>query len=71
MIFDTQSKWNILIMNIVIGIDDLNAKLQIRKNFAQTLKFAPIFMKFGTHNKLDMLIMNGHHAYYEWAPAPL
>ena len=47
-----------LIMNIVLGIDDLDTKLQIRANLIPTLKFAPIFMKFGTHNKLNMLIIN-------------
>ena len=47
-----------LIMNMVFGTDDLDPKLKIRANFVPTLKFAPIFMKFGTHNKWNMLIMN-------------
>ena len=47
-----------LIMNIVLGIDDLNPKLQIRATLFAALKIAPIFMKFGTHNKSNMLIMN-------------
>ena len=46
---DTQSKSNMLIMNIVLGI---------QANLVPVLKFAPIFMKFGTHNKSNMLIMN-------------
>ena len=27
--FGTQNKWNMLIINILIGIDDLDSKLQI------------------------------------------
>ena len=51
MKFGTQSKWNMLIRNIVLGIDDLDPKLQARANLVPTVKFASIFMKFGTHNK--------------------
>ena len=47
-----------LIMNIVLGIDDLDPKLWIRENLVLTLKFALIFMKFGTHNKSNMLMKN-------------
>ena len=47
-----------LIMNIVLGIDDLNPKFQIRKNLVPTLKLAPIFMKFGGHTKSNMLIID-------------
>ena len=48
-----------LIMNMVIGTDDLHPNLQIRTNFVPTLKFAPIFMKFGTPSKKK-------HANYEY-----
>ena len=58
MKFGTQNKSNMLIMNIVIGIDYLDPKLEIRGNLVPTLKFASIYVKFGTHNKLKMLIMN-------------
>ena len=54
-----------LIMNTVFGIDDLDPKLWIRANLVPTLKFAPIFMKFGTHNKSNMLIMNLIHTSLE------
>ena len=54
----TQSKPNMLIMNIALGINDLDPKLQIRVNMAPILKFTPIFMKCGTHNKSNMFIMN-------------
>ena len=47
-----------LIMNIVLGTDDLDPKLLIRVILVPTLQFAPIFMKFSTHNKSNMLIMN-------------
>ena len=47
-----------LVMNIVLGIYDLDPKLWIRANLVPTLKFAPMFMKFGTHNKSNMLLMN-------------
>ena len=46
------------VMNMVLGTDDLDPKLQVPANFVTTLKFAPIFMKFGSHNKWNMLIMN-------------
>ena len=45
-------------MNVLVGIDDLDAKLPIRANLVPTRRFAPIFMKFGAHNKSNMLIMN-------------
>ena len=45
-------------MNIVLGIDDLNTKLYIRAHLVLTLKCAPIFMKFGSYNKANMLIIN-------------
>ena len=54
-----------LIMNIILGIDDLDPKFWIRANLVPTLKFAPIFMKFGTHNKSSMLIMNLIHTSLE------
>ena len=47
-----------LIMNMVLGTDDLNPKLQIRANYVPALKFAPVFMKFCTHSKWNILIMN-------------
>ena len=58
MKFGTQNKLNILIMNIVLGIDDLDPKSQIRANLVPILKFAPIFMKFDTHNKSNMFVIN-------------
>ena len=39
-----------LIMNIVLGIDELDPKLQIPANLVPKLKYAPIFMKFGTQD---------------------
>ena len=45
-------------MNMVLGIDDLNSKLQIRANLVLTLNFALIFMEFGTLSKSSRLIMN-------------
>ena len=45
-----------LILNIVLGIDDLDPKLYILVNLFPTLKFTPIFMKFGTHNKSNIII---------------
>ena len=47
-----------LIKNMVLGTDDLDPKLQIWINFVPTLKFAPKLIKFSTHNKCNMLIMN-------------
>ena len=45
-------------MNMVLGTDDLDPKLQIRANFVPALKFAPIFMKLGTQQI--------EHANYEY-----
>ena len=47
-----------LIMNMVLETEDLDPKLQIRANFVLTLKFAPIFLKLGTHSKWNIQIMN-------------
>ena len=58
MKFGTQCKSNMLIMNMVLGTDDLDPKLQIWANFGLTWKFALIFMELGTHNKWNMVIMN-------------
>ena len=46
-----------LIMKIVLGIGDLDSKYRFGQ-IRSTLKFASIFMKFGIHNKSNMLIMN-------------
>ena len=54
----TQWKSNMLIMNMVLGTEDPDPKLQIRTKFVPALKLAPIFMKYCTHNKWNMLIMN-------------
>ena len=45
-----------LFMNTVLEIEDLDPKLQIWANLVPALKFAPIFMKFGTQDTIDMLI---------------
>ena len=58
MKFGSWCKSNMMIMNIVLGTDDLDPKLSIRANVVPILKFASIFMKFGTHNKKNMLIKN-------------
>ena len=47
-----------LIMNIVLGIDYPDPRLWILTNLFTTPKFVPSFVKFGTLNKSDMLIMN-------------
>ena len=51
MKFGTQNKLNMVIINTLIGIDDLDQKLQICKVWSQkwnVLQGATIFMKFGT-----------------------
>ena len=48
MKFGFRTNWNMLIMNIVLGIDDLDPKLKIHANLALKFKCAPVFMKFGT-----------------------
>ena len=44
--------------NTLVSIDNPDLKLWIRANSVPKLKFAPIFMKSGTQDKSDMLIMN-------------
>ena len=59
MKFGNQSKSNMLIMNIVFGIDDLDLKSYIRANLVSTLKCTlTTFMEIGTRSKSNMLIMN-------------
>ena len=58
MKFGTWSKSDMLIMNIVLGIDYPDPRLWILTNLFTTLKFVPSFVKFGTLNKSDMLLMN-------------
>ena len=48
MKFGTQNKSNMLIMKMLIGIDDLDPKLQICENLVPKRKCVPIFMKFRT-----------------------
>ena len=59
MKFGAQCKSNMLIINMVLGTDDLDPKLQIPANFVPPLQFAPIFMKFCTHKKME-------HVSYEY-----
>ena len=44
----TERKWNMLIINIVLGIDAIDPKLQIRENLVPKSRYALIFMKLGT-----------------------
>ena len=48
-----------LIMNVVLGIDNLNPKLQIWANLVPALKFAPIFNKIWHSQQIE-------HANYEY-----
>ena len=52
MKLDTQSKSIWLILYMYLKIADLDPELKFWANLVQTLRFALIFMKFGTHNKL-------------------
>ena len=45
MKFDIQSKLNMIIMSIVLGIDDLDPELEICANLVPKLKYAPVFLK--------------------------
>ena len=49
---------DMLIMNTLTGIDNLDPKIINLWNLVIKLKCAPIFMKFDTHNKTNILIMN-------------
>ena len=52
-----QSKWNMLVMNIVLEIEDHDPKLQIQANLVPKLKCAPIFMKFSTQDIFNYLLI--------------
>ena len=54
-----QSKLNMLIINILIGIDVTWPKITNLQNLISKLKFSPIFMKFGTQQI--------KHANYEYS----
>ena len=47
-----------LIMNTLTGIDNLDPKIINLWNLVTKLKCTPIFMKFDTYNKSNILIMN-------------
>ena len=57
MTFGAQSKSNMLIMNIVLGIDEIDPKLQIRAILVPKLKCAPIYLKFGTQDIFKFLVI--------------
>ena len=48
----TQNKLNILVMDLLIGTDNLDPKIQIWANLVPQLKCPSIFMKFDTQHKL-------------------
>ena len=48
MKFGTQNKSNMLIINILLGTDELDPKLQISEICSQNRNCASIFMKFNT-----------------------
>ena len=54
----TQSRSCLLIINMIFEIADGDPKLQTWADSVSKLQVAPIFMKFGTHNKSNMLIIN-------------
>ena len=63
---NVMSKSNMLIMNIVLRIDYLDPRLNIRANLVPTLKFVSTFMKFGTQNKSNMLTMQARRNEKNW-----
>ena len=58
MKFSSQSRSSSLIINMIFEIEDLDPKLKIWANLISKLQCAQFFMKFGTHNKSSMLIIN-------------
>ena len=57
MIFDIQSRSSWLILNMILENGGSWPKLKTWVKLVPTMKFAPIFMKFGTYNKSNMLII--------------
>ena len=60
MKFVTQSWSSFLIISIIFEIAYLHPKL---KTWVDLVTMSPIFMKFGTQNKLNMLIRNIVHGF--------
>ena len=58
MKFGTQSRSSSWFINMVFEIADLDPKLKAWSDSVSKLQYAPIFMKFSTLNKSNMLIMN-------------
>ena len=58
MKFGNQSRSSSLIINTIFEIVDLDPKLKTWANLVVKLTFTPNFVKFGTHNKSNTLIMN-------------
>ena len=56
--FGIQSRSSWLIINVIFEIADLDSKLNTWADLALKIAMCLIFKKFGTHNKLNMLIMN-------------
>ena len=57
MKFGNQSRSSLLIIPI-FEIADLDLKIKNLGRFGLKITMCPIFIKFGTHNKANMLIMN-------------
>ena len=63
---NVMSKSNMLIMNIVLRIDYLDPRLNIRANLVPTLIFVSTLMKLGTQNKSNMLTMQSRRKEKNW-----
>ena len=58
MKFGTQSRSSSLIINTIFEIVDLDSKLKTWGRFGLKIAMCPIYMKFDTLNKPNMLMMN-------------
>ena len=56
MKFGNQSRSSLLIINVIFDFADLDIETKNLGRFGLKIPMRPIFMKFGTQNKLNMLI---------------
>ena len=58
MKFGNQSRSSLLIISMIFEIKNLDPELKTWADFGFKIAMCPIFMKFDTQNKSNVLIMN-------------
>ena len=61
MKFGSQTRSSSLIINMILEIAILDPKIKNLDRFSLKIAMCPIYMKFGTQNKSNMLIVNWNY----------